>query len=171
MKRNIELKARYPDLEAARRIAEEVGAVLHTCERQRDTYFRCETGRLKLRQRWTDDGECSELIGYERSNADRPRPSDYSIVPIPDGEALRALLAAALGVAVEVDKRRTVYLYENVRIHLDDVRGLGTFLEFEAVLHGSCSEEECHGKLRRLIEAFRIDDGQIVPVSYGDMAR
>ncbi|HOW18594.1 MAG TPA: CYTH domain-containing protein [Phycisphaerae bacterium] len=169
MKRNIELKARYPDLDAARRIAGEIGATLHSSERQRDTYFRCRSGRLKLRQRWTDRGESSELIGYERADADRPRASDYSVVPVADAEALRALLAAALGTAGEVDKRRTVYLYQNVRIHLDDVCGLGTFIEFEAVLDGSRSEEECNATLRTLVEAFRIAPGQIVPVSYSDL--
>jgi adenylate cyclase class 2 len=169
MKRNIELKASYPDLDAARRIAEEVGATLHTWERQRDTYFRCESGRLKIRQRWTEHGECSEMIGYHRGDAERPRASDYSVVPVPDGEAMRGLLAVALGVAVQVDKRRTVYLYENVRIHLDDVDNLGTFIEFEAVLDGSCSEEQAHEKLKQLIEAFRISGDRIVPVSYCDL--
>jgi len=169
MKRNIELKARYPDLGEARRIAKEIGATLHTSERQRDTYFRCRSGRLKLRQRWTDRGECSELIGYHRTDANQPRPSEYSVVPIADAEALRAILAAALGTAGEVDKRRTVYLYENVRIHLDDVQGLGTFIEFEAVLDGSRSEEQSNATRRRLVEVFRIDRDRIVPVSYSDL--
>jgi adenylate cyclase class IV len=31
-------------------------------------------------------------------------------------------------------QRREIYLYHNVRIHLDEVEDLGTFLEFEAVL-------------------------------------
>lgn len=169
--RNIELKARYSDLDAGRQIAEGVGATLHASERQRDTYFRCGAGRLKLRQRWTGHGECSELIGYQRGDASQPRPSDYSVVPIPDGEALRAVLGASLGVAVEVDKRRTVYLYENVRIHLDDVVGLGSFIEFEAVLDGSCSEEEAHAKLARLVEVFCIRAEDVVPVSYCDLLR
>lgn len=169
MKRNIELKARYQDLASADRIAKEIGATLHTAERQRDTYFHCECGRLKLRQRWTDQGERSELIRYQRGDASHPRPSDYSIIPLPDGEVLRAQLAAAIGVTVVVDKQRTVYLYENVRIHLDTVAGLGTFIEFEAVLDGSCTEDQAREKLKRLTDAFRIGEGEIVPVSYSDL--
>jgi len=33
-----------------------------------------------------------------------------------------------------VSKRREIYLWHNVRIHLDAVTGLGSFVEFEAVL-------------------------------------
>ncbi len=168
--RNIELKARYADLAAARRIAEALGSRPHTVERQRDTYFGCRSGRLKLRERWPDHGPASaELIGYHRDDAARPRASDYSVVSVQHGDALRTLLATALGATVTVDKRRVVYLHENVRIHIDDVAGLGTFIEFEAVLDDSCTAVEAHARLRRLMDSFGIRDADIVAVSYADL--
>ena len=58
-------------------------------------------------------------------------------MPIAEPALLKAALTAALGVRRVVDKRREIFLADNVRIHLDDVAGLGTFLEFEAVLDGA----------------------------------
>ena len=42
---------------------------------------------------------------------------------------LTVRLAEALGVRSVVRKRREIYLYHNVRIHLDEVCDLGRFLE------------------------------------------
>ncbi len=170
--RNIELKARYADLPAAMRIAESLGAARAGVERQRDTYFHCPHGRLKLRQRWPEGGERSdrcELIAYRRGDADRPRASDYTVVPVADGEAIGTALADALGTAVIVEKRRTVYLFENVRIHLDEVSGLGTFIEFEAVVGDGCDEAEAGAKVQALIAAFSVGGDSVIAGSYGDL--
>jgi adenylate cyclase, class 2 len=183
MNRNIELKASCSGLGAARQVAERVGARLHLIERQRDTYFSCEQGRLKLRERWPEFEEGAggvdaeggspraELIWYRRSDATQPRASDYTRVPVGDGEALRGVLAGALGVTVEVTKRRTVYLYHNVRIHLDEVDQLGTFIEFEAVIGPGDDEAESHARLEFLANEMGFTRGQIVGVSYSDLLR
>ena len=49
-------------------------------------------------------------------------------------ERARELATAWLGVDEQV--RREIALYENVRIHLDRVEGLGTFIELGAVCDG-----------------------------------
>jgi adenylate cyclase class 2 len=96
---------------------------------QLDTYFRVRQGRLKLREK--DRG--AELIYYERSDQAIDRESNYRIVQIEDSEALKDALAAALGVLVSVEKSRRLLLWHEVRIHLDEVPGLGSCLELEAV--------------------------------------
>ena len=53
---------------------------------------------------------------------------------MPDAGALKTALVAALGIRGVVHKRREIYLWHNVRIHLDEVAGLGALVEFEAVL-------------------------------------
>ena len=170
MSRNIELKARCSDLAGATRVAEECGARLQSIERQHDTYFRVANGRLKLRRRWVDGSELpSELIWYERPDLSQARASDYSLVTIDRGEQLLAQLAGALGVATEVRKERTVYLHDNVRIHLDDVHGLGTFVEFEAIVDGACDDQTAHAKLERLRIAFAIGPADVVSGSYADL--
>ena len=46
---------------------------------------------------------------------------------------MRAMLSQIMGAWIEVEKTRQVWLWENVRIHLDHVKGLGQFVELEAV--------------------------------------
>ena len=186
MRRNIELKMRCVDLPEAHRIAADLGAALDVVERQRDIYVPSRTGRLKLRQAWPDDLASSpapqaragpgkrrrgELIWYRRGDEPRPRPSDYIVIAVEDDEALYAVLGEALGVTVEVDKRRAVYLYENVRIHIDDVAGLGGFVEFEAIVDATCDDRAALAKIERLHDAFGSACGQVVDVSYADLVR
>ena len=42
-------------------------------------------------------------------------------------------LARSLGVKVVVDKARRIYRKDNIRVHFDQVKRLGTFVEIEAV--------------------------------------
>lgn len=183
MNRNIELKARCPDLTAAHRVAKKIPAVLHGEERQRDTYFRIEGGRLKLRERWlgrtaasppngpgsSGDRLPSQLIWYRRTDEARPRPSDYALVIVHDSDGLRELLSGALGVVTEVNKHRTIYLYDNVRIHLDDVAGLGTYVEFEAIVDENSDDAAARRKIDFLLHAFGIEPGAVASRSYGEL--
>ena len=45
---------------------------------------------------------------------------------------LKEVLNKAMGVKTRVDKQREIYFIRNIKIHLDDVTGLGTFVEIEA---------------------------------------
>lgn len=38
-----------------------------------------------------------------------------------------------MGVLGEVRKRRILFLHEQTRIHIDDVEGIGTFVELEVL--------------------------------------
>jgi len=164
--RNIELKARLADLDAAREIAESLATDRLGVQHQIDTYFDCRNGRLKLRQ---IDNLRSELIWYARADQQDPNPSDYQVVPVSNPETLKIALAAALGVRVVVDKRREIYLVDNVRIHLDEVAGLGMFLEFEAVLGPGADDAAGHAQLARLQDEFGIAPADLLPGSYSDM--
>lgn len=168
--RNIELKARLHDWRAAVAACESAGAVLQGSFSQTDTYFRVRHGRLKLRR--AEPGE-SQLIFYDRPDETGARGSYYLLTPVPvDAEAL---LAAALGVLAVVRKQRTLYLWQNVRIHLDRVESLGDFVEFEAVLSGradrrSAEEDTGTASLAHLRGLFGIRDADLVACSYADLA-
>src|SRR6266568_3430237 len=101
LRRNIELKARCPDLDRARAASRTLGATFDRAMRQVDTYFRVAHGRLKLRE---IDQNRAELIWYQRPDSIGYRGSDYTIVPAPDPGALKAALAAACGLRGEVRK-------------------------------------------------------------------
>ena len=127
-KRNLEIKARDADPRRSLELALELGAEDHGEIEQRDTYFGRAHGRLKLREQ--TPGE-TELIQYRRPDAAGPRVSDFRRVPVADADALREALDAALGTLVVVEKTRRLLVWEGVRIHLDEVEGLGSFVELE----------------------------------------
>jgi adenylate cyclase class 2 len=166
MRRNVELKARCHDLAAARAAAERIGTRFEATLHQIDTYFHVPHGRLKLRE---IDGVRAELIGYERPNETGDRASDYRVVPVTDTAGLKAALAAALGVRGEVRKRRDLLLWRNVRIHLDEVEGLGSFLEFEAVVSPTDNEAASREHLKQLAAALKVSEADRIAVSYSDL--
>jgi predicted adenylyl cyclase CyaB len=164
--KNIEIKARCADLERARRIARGLGATRTSIAAQVDTYFTVPNGRLKLR---TDHAEGDRLIFYRRSDQAGPKRSDFELVPITEAEQLRDLLADALGVRAEVHKRREVWQWKDVRIHLDEVDGLGTFIEFEIAVDEAHPEAACREHARNLLHAFGITESDLIAGSYADL--
>lgn len=171
MPRNIELKARLTDPSHARAVAERVATNRITTEWQRDTYFRVAAGRLKLREIERDSVRSVELIAYSRTDDPGARASDYhrfALEPITAG-ALREMLAGTCGVLVTVDKRREIFLRDNVRIHLDEVSGLGAFIEFEAVLGPDVDDESGRAQLAWLRTEFALPDSALQAQSYSDL--
>ena len=170
--RNVELKARCPDLDAARRAAMTLSPVTDAgVRRQVDTYFPVPHGRLKLREVVGVRAEPirAELIWYARSDAAVTRNSDYRLTPTAHPAELKASLAAALGVRGEVRKVRHVLLWHNVRIHLDAVDGLGSFVEFEAVMSDGEDEPTGHARIAELCRTLRIDAADRLDASYSDL--
>lgn len=161
---NLELKARdsNPEVTAARCL--NLGAVSAGTLEQRDTYFAARHGRLKLRT-----GESSELIAYHRPDDAEPAESAYVRATVSEPGSLAEALDAALGTVVVVSKRRQLFLWEGVRIHLDDVDELGSFVEFEAVLPDAGDETTAAGKLARLRASLEIADDALVSVGYADL--
>jgi adenylate cyclase class 2 len=164
--RNLELKASCANLEVCRQALSRLGIPLHQVELQTDTYFHISTGRLKLRD---IEGLSAALIWYERSDSEQARISLYHLAPIADPDAMKALLAAALGVRGQVAKRREIYLWHNVRIHLDEVAGLGSFVEFEAVLGPEEDEATAHERLQHLARTLQLDSSDYRGKSYADL--
>jgi len=164
--RNIELKARCRDLAAARQTCERLGARFAWTRRQTDVYFATEGRRLKLRIE--EPGEAM-LVSYHRADAAAARQSRYQLSPVGDPGAAEARLAARHGRLARVVKTRMLYRLGNVRIHLDTVEGLGTFVEFEAVLKPGDSEADARGLLAGLQAEFGLRDGDLVAVSYADL--
>jgi homotetrameric cytidine deaminase len=164
--RNVELKARDPDPARTLERALAAGAREHGILHQRDTYFAVRHGRLKLRE---EEPGGATLIAYERPDTAAERVSDYRLVPVTDPAALRAALEATDGVLAVVAKARRLLLWEDsVRIHLDAVEGLGTFLELEAVASPGSDLAREHDQVARLRDALAIADAALVEGSYAD---
>jgi adenylate cyclase class 2 len=146
----IEFKARCDDHARIRTILEQMNARFVGTDHQIDTYFRVPQGRLKLRQGKIENA----LIFYSRPNVAGAKQSDVTLSKVEPSSDLGKVLMQALGVLVAVDKRREIYFVENVKIHLDEVAGLGRFLEVEAI--GSAGQKE---QLQRQCDQFLRDFG------------
>ena len=162
---NIEIKARCTDRERAEENLTALGAGPAGMFDQRDTYFNVQEGRLKLRFIGPDDGH---LIFYRREEISGPKRSDYEIAFTTDPEALGLMLREVLGSWIEVEKRREIWLWENVRIHLDEIKDLGTFVELEAVTDEK-GVQESHRQVETLMRALEILPDQLIACSYGDL--
>jgi predicted adenylyl cyclase CyaB len=80
-----------------------------------------------------------------------------------------AALTSALGVRGVVRKRREIYLWHNVRVHLDEVDGLGTFVEFEAVLSEDEDEATARQRLEHLSGLLAVTSADHLAVAYADL--
>jgi homotetrameric cytidine deaminase len=164
---NLEIKARDADPDATAQRCRALGAADHGVLDQRDTYFAGRHGRLKLR---AQDGAGAELIAYRRPDATEAQESAFIRAPAPDPALLREVLDAALGETVIVVKRRRLFVWEDVRIHLDDVEGLGTFIELEALVGpGLNSPAQAAEKVARLRAELGISEDALVAEGYSDL--
>jgi len=162
-RRNVELKARDLDPERSLACCRELGAVDHGTLWQCDTYFPVPSGRLKLREQRPGQ---AVLIQYDRADQPDQRESRYRLVRVLDVEEARQALTDALGVTVTVVKRRRLFLWHSVRIHLDDVERLGRFIELEAVA-GATSDLDSEWKLIAILrERLSITDESLVATGY-----
>jgi len=166
MPTNIEIKARVPDPAPLAAVAREISDTPPETLRQRDTFFRCPAGRLKLRE--FGAGRC-ELIWYDRPYAGGSRRSDYHIAPVTDPAALRRVLDRAYGMTQVVEKTRTLCHVGQTRIHLDEVSGLGSFVELEVVLRDGQPEWEGHAIAADLMARLGIAESDLIGCSYADL--
>jgi adenylate cyclase class 2 len=165
-RRNIELKARCPDPPFVRRALELLDARHARTMTQLDTYFPVPQGRLKLRE---IDSATAELIWYDRPDTTEFKSSIYLVVPVPDPALLKATLTAANGLRGEVRKTRELWLFHNVRIHLDTVDHLGDFIEFEAVMRDEISDEPSQARLTQLRQTLLVVEADLLQNSYSDL--
>lgn len=160
---NLEIKARTADPARMRERARGLATARVGLETQTDTYFRTAAGRLKLRE---SSRSGAELVAYERPDVPEARWSHYEVVPVQDPKGLGALLSRILGVHRVVRKQREVLLYRNVRIHLDRVDGLGSFVELEAVQEEHVPDAVQQERVAHLMRELGIRPADLVASSY-----
>lgn len=165
MPQNVEIKARVLDPEGFRKAATALTGCQGQLIRQDDTFFTVPKGRLKLRD--FGDGR-GELIRYHRPDTDGPKVSSYAISPTDDPKGLVELLAGVLPVLGLVQKRRFLFLAGRTRIHLDEVQGLGWFMELEVVLNEGESADEGEAEARNLMASLGIKTDDLVTGAYLD---
>ncbi|XP_063703974.1 uncharacterized protein LOC134833552 [Culicoides brevitarsis] len=166
--RNVEIKARLTGkeqwqqlIELASNLTKSKGEIIL----QRDIFFHSKQGRLKLRYLLHKK---SELIYYDRPDVGGPKLSSFHKVDLEDPETMEQMLDKSIGTKGKVQKERYLFLHEGTRIHLDNVDGLGYFLEFEAVLKPDESVESGEKRLHDLLQVFNIPKENLMEGAYMD---
>ena len=166
MSRNIEIKARILSVHALALKAAGIATEGPVEIAQDDTFFRCDSGRLKLRSYSATEGE---LIFYRRANQQGPKESFYVRTPTSCPDSLRESLSLAYGQAGRVVKHRSLYLVGRTRVHLDRVEGLGHFMELEVVLEDHEPPEAGVLVAHALMAQLGVEPSQLVETAYVDL--
>ncbi len=161
---NIEIKARCANPAGAAETLTGLGAEHKGTDHQVDTYYKVDEGRLKLREGNIENN----LIFYKRSDHAGPKRSDVVLHPCGNDPGLKIILEQTLGILVVVDKLRDIYFIDNVKFHIDQVEGLGSFIEIEAI--GEEGEEfGLNRQCNHFIDALNIGEDQLISISYSDL--
>lgn len=163
---NIEIKARTSEKDKIREILKSLGAEFKGVDHQVDTYFRVNKGRLKLREGNIEN----HLIYYSRDDIAGPKKSTVLLHKNAPGSNLKQILMLTLDILATVDKQREIYFIDNVKFHLDEVMGLGNFVEIEAIdVSGDFREEKLLEQCSYYIELFGLNEEELIRVSYCDL--
>jgi predicted adenylyl cyclase CyaB len=166
MPSNIEIKAYARNFDEIRRRAEVLSNQPVNILPQEDTFFNTPQGRLKLR---VLSGNQGQLIYYTRPDQEGPKRSDYHIFLTNDPENLKRALELAYGIRGVVRKTRYLYLVGQTRVHLDDVEGLGQFMELEVVMREGQSDAEGQAIAEDLMAHLGVERSDLVEGAYMDL--
>ena len=163
---NVEIKAHCDNQEKIRDILKEKRADFKGIDHQVDTYFNVRSGRLKLREGNIENS----LIFYDREEKKGPKESKVILLSHDPKTNLKEILVCSLGVVVEVDKQRAIYFLDNVKFHIDKVKGLGNFIEIEAIdKNGTIGTERLHEQCRQYLNLFNVAEKDLISSSYSDL--
>jgi predicted adenylyl cyclase CyaB len=163
---NVEIKAKCNDPSFVKDYLAGHGAIFKGADEQTDTYFNVDYGRLKLREGTIENN----LIYYNRVNQTGPKNSHFHLVKIDDARGLKEVLERSCGIKMIVKKRREIYYIDNVKFHIDDVPGLGSFIEIEAGnILANKTDAELLEQCNFYLKEFGIKEEDLVAESYSDM--
>ena len=114
----------------------------------------------------------SERVGVARTKG---LTAAREPIPVEPGQVIHraereSLLKKMQGFHKIIEKNRNIYLYQNVRIHLDEVNKLGNFLEFEAVMDEKYRNKNVEiQKVKYLMEKLEINEVDLVSESYENL--
>ncbi|XP_078052409.1 uncharacterized protein LOC144478418 [Augochlora pura] len=166
--RNIEIKAKISDPEITIALTKKLTDSECKIIKQHDTFFKVAEGRLKLRE--FEDGS-GELLYYKRSNTLGPKLCDYKKTSLnPEAcTGIKNILTESNGRLGVVKKIRKLYMVGQTRVHIDDVEGLGSFMELEVVLSDDNTIEEGQKIAEDLMTKLKIEKEDLIANAYIDL--
>jgi adenylate cyclase class 2 len=162
----VEIKAKCAEPEKIAAKLKALNARFIGIDHQIDTYFQVPNGRLKLRQGSIEN----HLIFYSRNNQAGPKQSNVMLYKPQESDVLREILATAVGEKVVVNKQRQIYFIDNVKFHIDIVKGLGSFMEIEAIDEkGTIGTARLHEQCTYYMNLLNVKTEDLIENSYSDM--
>ncbi len=163
---NIEIKAICEDPDRVHDLLKSENADFLGIDHQIDTYYKVANGRLKLREGLIENA----LIHYNRPNQSGPKKSEVLLYQYKPDPMLKAILETANGILTIVDKKRSIYFIENVKFHVDEVEGLGNYIEIEAIdKDGTIGEKKLQEQCQYYLDFLKIEPSDLVDRSYSDL--
>lgn len=158
---NLELKVKINSIKKLEKLAKTASAEFKGVLKQKDVYFKNKKGLLKLR---IENGACC-LIKYLRDEKGK-RWSNYEILKL-EGKNIEEYLKDILAVEVVVEKNRKLYVYKDTRIHLDEVKNLGKFLELETVV--TKNKNHAEKEFYEVVKMLNLDLTKQIKASYRNL--
>ncbi|MEW6194038.1 MAG: class IV adenylate cyclase [Bacteroidota bacterium] len=160
---NLELKLKVPSHRTFETILEQINAEYKGVLVQKDIYYIVKNGLLKLR---VEDGTYC-LIKYLRDEKGE-RWSNYELLFLKGGNPEK-YLSDIFATDCVVEKKRKLYLYKNTRIHLDDVKRLGKFLELETIVRKN--KKDAQKKFDEIVQLLKLDLTNQIRASYRNLLK
>ncbi|XP_014471808.1 PREDICTED: uncharacterized protein LOC106742947 [Dinoponera quadriceps] len=167
--RNVEIKSRLQDIDSAISKAKQLsGSNNAIVIKQHDTFFKAAEGRLKIRQ---FEDNTAEYIFYKRPNVLGPKLCSYNKITLNTDttELLLNILSESMGVVGVVKKIRQLFIVGQTRIHIDQVDGLGNFVELEVVLQEDQDVETGQKIANDLMQALSVTNDDLIAEAYIDL--
>ena len=162
----IEIKAKCKDHDRIKNILKSKHAKFKGTCHQIDTYFKINSGKLKLRE----GNKENHLVYYKRENKEGPKQSNVIEFKFNSKLPIKEILTKSLGVLVIVDKKRDIYYINNVKFHLDIIKNLGKFFEIEALDNRrNISKKKLLKQCNFFLDLFNIPKSDLISVSYSDL--
>ena len=171
MPRNVEIKAKVTNLGYLLKVAQELSKSEGVILKQKDIFYLCPTGRLKLRSISSNGQSKNELIFYQRPDEGGPKLSNFVTSAIPNAEEMDKILTSSNGSDGIVAKERILFMVGQTRVHVDKVEGLGDYMELEVQLRENQSVDEGSKIANDLMKKLGINEDDLITGAYHDLLK
>jgi len=133
---------------------------------QKDTYYNTTRGRLKLRQ---EKGKQSYVIYYERPDSEEEKISNYKFYPVENTQLFKEVFNNGLTKEIIIKKERKLYIYKNARIHFDNVKDLGNFVEIEVIMDCKLNESDAKIIMNEILSLLNVKNLNVIKCGYREL--
>ena len=164
--KNVEFKAKTANIAALETKLMQLNPIFIGTDNQIDTYYHVLEGRLKLREGNIENA----LIWYKRDDYAGAKQANIILYKHTADVALKNILEQIHGIKIVVVKKRKIFFIDNVKFHFDEIEGLGSFIEVEAIdTDGNIDTKTLSEQCQFYAHFFEINEADYQKASYSDM--